>query len=66
MAENVLARILDGITKLTNDAEIRMVLAAAQEHKQVLTEKRKVDKENLEMEHRLQGRGVTEADQKRL
>jgi|LauGreDrversion4_2_1035121.scaffolds.fasta_scaffold545193_2 hypothetical protein len=32
----------------------------------ILTEKRKVDKENLEMEHRLQGRGVTEADQKRL
>jgi hypothetical protein len=32
----------------------------------ILTEKRKVDKENLEMEHRLQGRGVTETDQKRL
>lgn len=33
---------------------------------EILTEKRKVDKENLEMEHKLQGRGVTEADQKRL
>ena len=32
----------------------------------ILAEKRKVDKENMEMEHRLQGRGVTEADQKRL
>ncbi len=32
----------------------------------ILTEKRKVDKVNLEMEHRLQGRGVTEADQKKL
>ena len=32
----------------------------------ILSEKRKVDKENMEMEHRLQGRGVTEADQKRL
>lgn len=29
---------------------------------EILTEKRKVDKENLEMEHRLQGRGVTETD----
>ena len=29
---------------------------------EILTEKRKVDKDNLEMEHRLQGRGVTEAD----
>lgn len=33
---------------------------------EILSEKRKVDKENLEMEHKLQGRGVTEADQKRL
>jgi hypothetical protein len=28
----------------------------------LLTEKRKVDKENMEYEHRLQGRGVTEQD----
>jgi hypothetical protein len=33
---------------------------------EILSEKRKVDKENMEMEHKLQGRGVTEADQKRL
>lgn len=31
-----------------------------------MTDKRKVDKENMELEHKLQGRGVTEADQKRL
>lgn len=28
----------------------------------ILTEKRKVDKENMELEHKTQGRGVTEAD----
>ena len=32
----------------------------------LLTEKRKVDKENMEYEHRLQGRGVTEQDQKKI
>lgn len=32
--------------------------------KETLTEKRKVDKENLELEYKIQGRGVTEADQK--
>ena len=31
---------------------------------ELLTEKRKVDKENLELEYKIQGRGVTEADQK--
>lgn len=30
---------------------------------ELLAEKRKVDKENLELEAKLQGRGVTEADQ---
>lgn len=29
---------------------------------EILTEKRKVDKELMEMEHKLQGKGVTEAD----
>ena len=32
--------------------------------KETLTEKRRVDKENLELEYKIQGRGVTEADQK--
>ena len=31
---------------------------------EILTEKRRVDKENLELEYKIQGRGVTEADQK--
>lgn len=31
---------------------------------ETLTEKRRVDKENLELEYKIQGRGVTEADQK--
>ena len=39
---------------------------ASQQIKEILTDKRKVDKENMELEHKLQGRGVTEADQKRL
>ena len=30
----------------------------------ILTEKRRVDKENLELEYKIQGRGVTDADQK--
>ena len=30
--------------------------------KETLTEKRRVDKENLELEYKIQGRGVTEAD----
>ena len=30
----------------------------------ILTEKRRVDKENLELEYAIQGRGVTDADQK--
>ena len=29
-----------------------------------MTEKRRVDKENMEIEFKIQGRGVTEADQK--
>ena len=29
---------------------------------ETLTEKRRVDKENLELEYKIQGRGVTEAD----
>ena len=41
MADNImLARIQAGIAALTNEQEIRMVLAAAREHKQGLTEKR--------------------------
>ena len=32
--------------------------------KETLTEKRRVDKENLELEYKIQGRGVTEADTK--
>ena len=31
---------------------------------EILTEKRQVEKENLELEYKIQGRGVTEADQK--
>ena len=31
---------------------------------EILTEKRRVDKENLDIEFKIQGRGVTEADQK--
>jgi hypothetical protein len=31
---------------------------------EILTEKRVVDKENLELEYKKQGRGETEADQK--
>jgi len=31
---------------------------------EILTEKRAVDKENLELEYKIQGRGVTDADQK--
>ena len=31
---------------------------------EILTEKRKVEKENAELEYKIQGRGVTEADQK--
>ena len=30
----------------------------------ILTEKRKIEKENMELEYKIQGRGVTEADQK--
>ena len=30
----------------------------------ILTEKRKTDKENLELEYKIQGRGVTDADQR--
>ena len=29
---------------------------------EILTEKRAVDKENLELEYKIQGRGVTDAD----
>ena len=35
-----------------------------QQIEEILTEKRKVDKENLELEFKIQGRGVTDADQK--
>ena len=31
---------------------------------EILTEKRAKDKENLELEYKIQGRGVTDADQK--
>lgn len=30
---------------------------------EILTEKRKVDKENLELDYKIQGRGVTQKDQ---
>lgn len=35
-----------------------------QQIEDILTEKRRVDKENMEIEFKIQGRGVTEADQK--
>lgn len=35
-----------------------------QQLKEVLKEKRKVEKENIELEYKIQGRGVTEQDQK--
>jgi hypothetical protein len=55
MAGNlILAQILTGITALTKDAEIKRVLAAAREHKQVLTEKRKKDpRRSLTMEDKI-------------
>ena len=45
------------------DLEVQKKMTESQ-IEEILTEKRAVDKENLELEDKIQGRGVTDADQK--
>ena len=50
-------------TSRIKDLENQKQMAESQIN-DILTDKRKVDKDNLDMEYAIQGRGVTEADQK--